>query len=194
PIGNHPDEAVPVPRQGPAGPGVARGSPAAHPAGIVGVEDAARSPRRGVLALARRRARVERPVDDGELEIDLVGHPLPVHAPAVIRRRHVAGAVHRHRALHAVIPQRLFPVEPGRVDQPALERERAALRRIRREGVLEAKPKRVVGRLGVVPGIAPKRWTSTVTRVVTPPANRPRTFTYARVISKLLKWLTESFN
>src|SRR5207237_7130003 len=97
-----------------------------------------------VLAGARRRARIERPVDDGELEVDLVSHPFAVHAYPVVRCGQVAGAVRRHRTLHAVIPQRLFPVEPRRVDQAGLEGDGAPLRRIRREGVFEPEPERVV--------------------------------------------------
>ena len=56
---------------------------------------------------------------------------------------------------------------------------------------------RSLSELSVVGGVVamvPKRWTSTVSLAVTPPANRPRTFRYARVMSKLLKWLTESFS
>src|SRR2546422_601608 len=90
-----------------------------------------------VLAVVPGAAAVAFTVHDRELAVHLVVLPLAVDPGAEVRGGGVAVAVERHGPLHAVVPQRLFPVEPRCVQQAELVGEVAAGGRPRGERVLE---------------------------------------------------------
>src|SRR5438309_1431790 len=137
-VGQHADEPVAVaPARALAEAGVAGEPQAAHTAVVVGLEQADGDARHQVLAVVPPAAAVAFTVHDRELAVDLVVLPLAVDPGAEVRGRSVTVAVERHGALHAVVPQRLFPVEPRRVEQAELVGEVAAGGRPRGERVLE---------------------------------------------------------
>src|SRR5207247_1753753 len=123
--------------RGLADPCVAGEPEAAHAAVVVGLDEADGDARHHVLAVVPRAAAVAFTVHDRELAVHLVVLPLAVDPGAEVRGGGVAVAVERHGPLHAVVPQRLFPVEPRRVQQAELVGEVAAGGRPRRERVLE---------------------------------------------------------
>src|SRR3989441_9525598 len=129
-IGHHPEEAVArAAARRLAVLGVAGDAQPADAARVIRIEHSNRGPGTQVLALVARRPVVILAVHDRDLEVHLVGPPLAVDARAEIGRRHVTllaagggheAALQRHLPLHAVVPQRLFPIHPRRVDQADL--------------------------------------------------------------------------
>src|SRR5256712_730272 len=115
-VGQHAEEAVAVaPARVLADAGIAGDPEATHATVVVGLDEADGDARHQVLAFVPRAIVVALPVHDGELAVHLVVLPLAVDPGAEVRGRGVAVAVERHGPLHAVVPQRLFPVEPRSV-------------------------------------------------------------------------------
>src|SRR6266480_3856872 len=108
--------------------GVCRHAQAAHPARVVGVEHAHGHASHDVLALVAGATVVVLAVHERDLHVDLIRPPLAVDPHSEIGGGDVAVALQRHLTLHAVVPQRLFPIDPARMNLPKLERERAAVR------------------------------------------------------------------
>ena len=112
---------------------------------VVGREHPGRDPAHGVLALVARRLVVVLAVVNADLRVHEVLLPGAVDAQPEVGRGHVPASLQRHLPLHAVVPERLFPVQPRRVDLAELEGDRAVLGGERGVGVLEAVREGAVG-------------------------------------------------
>jgi hypothetical protein len=121
---------------------------------VIGFEKAERSPRLHVLPLVACAAAVAFAVDDRDLTVDHVVLALAVDSDAEVGRGHVPVAIDRHGALHAVVPDRLFKVDPRRMDQPELVGEEALARRP--AGVCVLEPDHLVRARGAARGDVPK--------------------------------------
>src|SRR5207247_189891 len=106
--------------------GIAGDAHAADPAVVVGLEQANGDARLHVLAVVSGAAAVALSVHDGDLAIDLVVVPLGVDPRTEVGRREVFVAIERDGALHTVVPERLFKVDPRRVQQTELVGEGTA--------------------------------------------------------------------
>src|SRR5439155_22312787 len=112
--GQHAEEPVAVAAPRALAEACVAGDPeAAHPAVVVAVEQSDRHACLDVLAVVTGAAAIAFTVYQRELAVHLVVLPLAVDSGAEVGGRGVTVAVERHRSLHAVVPQRLFPVEQG---------------------------------------------------------------------------------
>src|SRR5262249_50730243 len=143
---DHPNEPIPGP--------TARGLPylsvtgqpeTAYPGPVIRRQGANRYPTHGILALVSGCLVVVLAVVDTDLHVDEILAPVPVHAQAEVHYRHITAPLQRHLALHTIVPESLFPIEPWGVDLAELECQRALLRGERGVGVLQPVRQRAVG-------------------------------------------------
>src|SRR5262249_5854068 len=97
----------------------------ADAAGIIRVHRADRHAGVDVLALITETGRVAAVVVDPGLEVDLLFIDVAVNAGAEVRRGEVRAVEHRG-ALHPVVPEGLFPVDPRGLHQAELVGQGAA--------------------------------------------------------------------
>src|SRR6185503_8616194 len=83
-------------------------------------------------------ARIPFAIHKRQLSVHLLAVPVTIDAGAEVRRGQVAIPVEGNGPLHAVIPERLRPIDVRRVDQAELVRELAVVRRPAEVGVLQA--------------------------------------------------------
>src|SRR6266566_465829 len=121
-VGDHAEPALPLGAADEVAVVGKAGHPkSSDPRGVVGIHGSNGHAGLPPLTLVALSLTIESVVRERDLHVDFVGPPLAVDAGAESGGGGITVTLQGHGALHAVVPQRLFPVEPRRVDLADLE-------------------------------------------------------------------------